>query len=161
MDRVFKLRRDHAHYYQVQSQLGVWQMDNYLFVVWTEHNLHVEQIMFDVDLWGYICKQSYILFKTAVFPELVSKFFSRISRVYAIKSSTSALSNSVADNDQTTSTTDGEKTWCSRDQIESGSMICCDNVNCSIQCFHYVCIGIERAPRGKWFYKDCRKLPQF
>ena len=38
---------------------------------------------------------------------------------------------------------------------ESGKMIACDNVECNVQWFHYKCVGLKRAPRGKWFCKKC------
>ena len=63
-DVVNLLKRDHAYYYQVQTQLGVLQMETCFFVVWTECDMHVERITFDVNLWEHICERSLVLFKT-------------------------------------------------------------------------------------------------
>ena len=38
---------------------------------------------------------------------------------------------------------------------EFGNMIYCDNSSCRIGRYHYSCVNIRRAPRGKWFCKDC------
>ena len=54
-----------------------------------------------------------------------------------------------------------EELWCFCSQVESGKMILCDNDDCDIKWFHYLCLGISCAPRGKWYCPDCRKLPKF
>lgn len=55
----------------------------------------------------------------------------------------------------------GERTWCSCDQVEFVKMVECDNDGYRIQWFHYACVGMTCAPRGKWYCPECRKLPQF
>ena len=95
-DGVNLLKRDHAHYYQVQTQLGVLQMETCFFVVWTECDMHVERITFYVNLWEHICDRSLVLFKTAVLPELVGKFYTRLPAVSTIKPSTSSMASSSA-----------------------------------------------------------------
>ena len=35
-------------------------------------------------------------------------------------------------------------------------MIACDNHACKIQWFHYPCISITRAPKGKWYCGACK-----
>lgn len=54
-----------------------------------------------------------------------------------------------------------EETWCYCKQVQSGEMVGCDNKDCFIEWFHFPCVGISRAPKGKWYCPDCRKLPQF
>ena len=36
-------------------------------------------------------------------------------------------------------------------------MIACHNPDCPVQWYHYACVGLKRAPRGKWFCPDCRE----
>ena len=45
--------------------------------------------------------------------------------------------------------------FCICNQEESGRMILCDNDNCSIEWFHYECVGIKRKPKGEWFCPLC------
>ena len=42
-------------------------------------------------------------------------------------------------------------------------MIGCDNPNCKIEWFHFACLKITEAPKGKrkWYCPDCRILPGF
>ena len=46
---------------------------------------------------------------------------------------------------------------------EDGTMIGCDNPDCSIEWFHIECLKLPRAPKGKskWYCLDCSKLPKF
>jgi hypothetical protein len=48
-----------------------------------------------------------------------------------------------------------EPRYCLCNQVSYGEMICCDNPNCSIEWFHYGCVGITEAPKGKWFCPQC------
>lgn len=77
-DDQLKLDVKHQYYYQVQTQLGVCKIESAYFVVWTEKDLHIEQIMFDEVLWNTICEKSKHIFVTAILPELVGKFYSRL-----------------------------------------------------------------------------------
>ncbi|KAJ8038812.1 hypothetical protein HOLleu_16347 [Holothuria leucospilota] len=49
-DGVLKLKRDHTYAYQVQTQLGICEVDYADFVVWTSSDLHMERILPDEDL---------------------------------------------------------------------------------------------------------------
>uniref|UniRef100_A0A8C5ELC2 YqaJ viral recombinase domain-containing protein n=1 Tax=Gouania willdenowi TaxID=441366 RepID=A0A8C5ELC2_GOUWI len=48
----------HQYFYQVQTQLGVCKLESAYFVVWTEKDLHVEQIVFDEAFWDIMCQKS-------------------------------------------------------------------------------------------------------
>ena len=48
-----------------------------------------------------------------------------------------------------------EPRYCLCNQVSYGEMICCDNPGCSIEWFHYGCVGITEAPRGKWYCPQC------
>lgn len=48
-----------------------------------------------------------------------------------------------------------EPRYCLCNQVSYGEMICCDNPTCSIEWFHYGCVGITEAPKGKWFCPQC------
>uniref|UniRef100_A0A8C5ATN8 PHD-type domain-containing protein n=1 Tax=Gadus morhua TaxID=8049 RepID=A0A8C5ATN8_GADMO len=54
-----------------------------------------------------------------------------------------------------------EETWCFCGQVEFGKMILCDNAKCHIKWFHYSCINVKVAPKGKWYCPKCQKLPKF
>lgn len=51
--------------------------------------------------------------------------------------------------------TSQDNAWCLCKGDENGRMIACDNQDCSIEWFHYSCVGIKRRPKGKWYCPDC------
>jgi len=48
-----------------------------------------------------------------------------------------------------------EPTYCLCNQVSYGEMVGCDNASCPIEWFHYGCVGLTDAPRGKWYCPDC------
>ena len=50
-----------------------------------------------------------------------------------------------------------EPRYCYCHEISHGEMIACDNVDCQIEWFHYACVGLKEAPKGKWFCNVCSK----
>lgn len=49
--------------------------------------------------------------------------------------------------------------YCRVPYDESSNMIACDGSNCSIEWFHFQCVGIVAAPEDKWYCPQCR--PQY
>ncbi|XP_027199134.2 inhibitor of growth protein 1-like [Dermatophagoides pteronyssinus] len=49
-----------------------------------------------------------------------------------------------------------EPTYCLCEQVSYGEMICCDNAQCSIEWFHFVCVNLTTKPKGKWYCPQCR-----
>ncbi|CAI9617949.1 unnamed protein product [Staurois parvus] len=48
-----------------------------------------------------------------------------------------------------------EPTYCLCHQVSYGEMIGCDNPDCSIEWFHFACVGLATKPRGKWYCPRC------
>jgi inhibitor-of-growth protein 1 len=49
-----------------------------------------------------------------------------------------------------------EPTYCLCDRVSYGEMIGCDNDICSIEWFHFDCVGLAHKPKGKWYCPNCR-----
>jgi len=66
---------------------------------------------------------------------------------------------SASDGDEDTKNREetGEKTYCVCNQVSFGNMIACEYEGCSIEWFHYECVGITEAPKGKWYCNECSK----
>ncbi|XP_014240242.1 uncharacterized protein LOC106661401 [Cimex lectularius] len=47
--------------------------------------------------------------------------------------------------------------YCRCPYDEVSEMIACDDENCTIEWFHFECVGIMVPPRGEWFCPGCRK----
>lgn len=52
-----------------------------------------------------------------------------------------------------------EPTYCLCRGVSHGDMIACDNFECPIEWFHYSCVNLARAPKGKWYCGQCFNLP--
>ena len=51
-DGVFQLKRHHHYYYQVTGQLGITGVSTGYFVVWTQADIFIEEIVLDKDVWS-------------------------------------------------------------------------------------------------------------
>ena len=53
-----------------------------------------------------------------------------------------------------------EPLYCSCKRISFGNMIACENLDCTIEWFHFTCVGIlSDMPPDNWYCPDCRSLP--
>lgn len=48
-----------------------------------------------------------------------------------------------------------EPRYCVCHGVSHGDMIACDNKECHIEWFHYACVGLKTAPKGKWYCGQC------
>ncbi|XP_059148615.1 inhibitor of growth protein 3-like isoform X2 [Physella acuta] len=48
-----------------------------------------------------------------------------------------------------------EPRYCLCNQVSYGEMVGCDNNDCPIEWFHYGCVGLSQAPKGKWYCPQC------
>lgn len=48
-----------------------------------------------------------------------------------------------------------EPRYCLCNQISYGEMVGCDNDKCTIEWFHYGCVNLTEAPKGKWYCPQC------
>lgn len=53
---------------------------------------------------------------------------------------------------------DNEPKFCHCRNISYGEMVCCDNMDCPIEWFHFACVGLQESPKGNWYCSACRPL---
>lgn len=46
--------------------------------------------------------------------------------------------------------------WCFCNQKASGQMIGCDDDDCDIEWFHFICVGLKVKPAGEWICARCQ-----
>ncbi|PNH08538.1 Inhibitor of growth protein 4 [Tetrabaena socialis] len=51
---------------------------------------------------------------------------------------------------------ENEPAYCICNKPSSGQMVGCDNPDCTIEWFHFECVGLKGDPGGKWFCPTCR-----
>ncbi|SCU85497.1 LAFA_0D16006g1_1 [Lachancea sp. 'fantastica'] len=47
-----------------------------------------------------------------------------------------------------------EPVYCHCRDVSHGQMIACDNRRCPTEWFHYSCVGLTHAPKGKWYCSE-------
>jgi len=48
-----------------------------------------------------------------------------------------------------------EPRYCLCNQVSFGQMIACDNQQCNTEWFHFSCVKLTEAPKGKWYCPEC------
>jgi hypothetical protein len=76
-DGALSLMKTHAYWYQVQTQMQITGKKFAAFVVWTMQDLHVERISQDTDCFNGQIEKVKELYKTAILPELLAKWYTR------------------------------------------------------------------------------------
>lgn len=70
--------------------------------------------------------------------------------------STNYTNVEVAEGTSTSWTCDPhEPRYCLCNQVSYGEMVGCDNPRCSVEWFHYECVNLTEAPKGKWYCPQC------
>lgn len=145
----YKLKHKHAYYYQVQMQLSVCNACYCDFVVWTTISLSVERILVEGN---FLCDKIDTMkhfFIYGLLPEIVGKWYSR----KPVANSRGILQ---VDPSLLQDTEDYTKLWCYCKEPSYGDMIKCDDTDCCIQWYHFDCLRIQHAPKGKWYCPSCR-----
>ena len=130
-DSVF-LSRKHRYYTQVQGQLLVTGYQQCDFVCWTTEGIFVQSIEKDNTYIAAMVQKLRLFFSKYLLPELLTQNFKKELE------------------------TSAKYCYCKRG--EEGKMIACDNSACTVVWFHFPCVGIKCAPKGKWYCKDCKPL---
>jgi len=53
-----------------------------------------------------------------------------------------------------------EPVYCTCQRVSFGEMIACDNPDCAVEWFHYECVGLTEAPKGRWVCPSCAAAEQ-
>ena len=160
IDGSLNLDKTHAYYYQVQTQMFVCDVSYCDFCVCTftcddpEPGLYIERIYQDPSFWENCLSKAEHFFKVCLLPELVGKWYTR-----PIVKPSGDENNPNLDNATSNNSSDHKQLYCYCNGPESGTMIACDNPQCTTEWFHLTCLKLTSTPRGKWYCPDCRKLP--
>lgn len=137
VDNEVHLSTVHKYYYQVQGQIAICDVRVCDFVCWTEKGLFIEQIGKNDGVIRDMFRVLKDFFVSILLPELLTR----------------KVESEV--NQETSQTTCDNQVFCVCRKPESGKMVMCDNKQCSIEWFHFTCVGLKRKPRGKWLCPNC------
>ena len=135
-----RLRHSHEYYYQVQGQLAICAKEYCDFICWTPEGIHVERILPDST---HFAKMK---------PALDSFFVKVLLPILLTGKSIHGQGTETPTQDLVSCTSPTTYCWCHGE--EAGRMVACDNPHCTIEWFHFNCVGLARKPRGKWFCSD-------
>ena len=140
-DKKFPLNPDgsfkenHSYYFQIQLQMFIHNLNDGHFLIFCKQKLN-ESILFSVtrnhNLLKIMLEKFEQYFHKILLPEIVTRKYD--------------ISN---ENDQ--------KAYCFCRRTSFANIIACDRNTCSYEWFHYGCVDITRAPKGRWFCSDCSK----
>lgn len=156
------LKSSHTYYHQVQGQMAVKQLPFCDFVCWTQKGLFVEQIQEEKDYVSKYMPNLRRFFLKYLLPELLTHKYdpANSNSVIQVACSTSTVStngNTDTNADPSSKSPTSSKLYCFCQRYFPGKMVACDNPTCTIEWYHYSCVGVKCAPRGKWFCPDCQK----
>ena len=135
------LKTTHQCYLQIQGQMAICKKDYCDFVCWTLKGMHVERIEFDPGVFSEMKPSLDLYFQSTVLPELLT---------HEIKDGETEKENCPP------ATVNPRAGYCLCGEGEHGRMIACDSPQCSVEWFHYKCVGVTRKPKGKWYCPICK-----
>ena len=137
LDKFGKIKPNHPYYHQVQIQMHVTGYQYADLLIYSPagngSSSMIVNVTKDEQLLNQFLPKSFKFFKEVLLSEIISR-----SRDQAIE------------NDR--------KVYCLCKRPSFGNMIACDHSGCKTEWFHYSCVSITRAPKGKWVCSECKTL---
>ena len=129
------------------------------FVVWTKAEVIVERIKMDSVFYTSKIEDIKHFFLYGMFPEIVRKWYTRkpVANAYgrvALPTSTTQPTSGMQSH-MMEEKEDVSKLWCYCNEPRFGKMILCDNERYTIKWFHFNCLWIQCASKGKWYCHSC------
>ena len=163
-DGNISLSMTHDYYYQVQGQLAICNKPYCDFICWTTKGIFIERIFKDGNFFDSILPSMKAFFLKYILSELLTK--SIRSRLLAEPASTScsvkqlsiSCPNDCNDGMEqeaefyqsgSSSEQDEDVPYCICKRTAFGPMIGCDAPECSIEWYHFSCVGIVEEPAGE------------
>ncbi len=138
-----RMKENHKYFYQVQTQMMVFELDTCDFVVWGRNAFILCEVQKNDTICADITKKSCQFFRQCILPELYTR------RLEKEKSESKCVKNDTE-----------EKEYCICGEVwdENTLMIGCDNDKCTVQWYHLPCVGLKKGPPDgqPWFCKSCK-----
>ena len=146
----WKLKRQHIYYYQAQLQMHVCKVSYADFIVWTESEYVIERIAANDEFITSKMEAATRFFTYGMLPEIICKWYSR----KPVADSEGLVHEPSGNEEEANDDVDGDDEstqWCYCNEPSSGEMILCNNKVCTIKWFHFTCLRIQQAQKGKWY----------
>ena len=147
VDGMFRLKRSHNYFFQVQQQLFTATQRKYCdFIVYAFDSCQAvlvkERIYPEPHHWQVVLPKLTTFWRTCILPEILGRWY---SRKCTLPDGMQHTSNGI----------------CFCRMPPDGNGIKCSNPGCPFIQFHPSCLAITTPLPSTWFCPHCRRLPQF
>ena len=139
-----RLITSHKYYTQVQGQLLITEKVYCDFIVWIPHGMKTQRIYQNFNFSEKLVRKLTNFYVGNMLPEIVKRL------MQSSRNDHGCTSTSKPSNEDSL-----HELYCLCQQPEHGKMIMCEDPNCKYVWFHFTCVGIHRANKGKWFCPIC------
>ena len=135
LDNNCKAKNNHPYYFQMQLQMLLTGFNYADLLIYSPvdngKTSLITTVKKDEELLNNFKIKALHVFKTIILPEIITR-----------------RRDTIMENSR--------KAYCICKRPSFGNMIACDNSKCKTEWYHYSCVSITRAPRGKWFCEACK-----
>ncbi|KAL1439196.1 hypothetical protein MTO96_047412 [Rhipicephalus appendiculatus] len=133
---ALELRTAHRYFYQVQTQMYVWQRQYCDFVIWNKDDISIQRIAADQAFLAPHLDAAENFFCRVLLLELVAHWFTAQKENMVV---TNELAPASASSGQGADDPNTSNVFCLCKGPEEGKMIACDGLNCPVAWFHFRC----------------------
>lgn len=149
------LRRDHSYFFQVQGHMAITDTKFCDFVVYTTKGVHIERVTHDRSFCQLMTEKLDIYFKEVILPEITTHSLKETGNCFEMHCDFAAKEKPVSE----LADDSDDKLWCTCQRPESyDDMVGCDGPNCPVEWYHMTCVGLSKAPSGKWLCVTCKPV---
>ena len=136
VDEYGIIKKKHKYYTQMQGQMMILNKQYCDFFIWTPLEDEENYLLIKCPRDDHFINEMKVKLNSYFFEFVLSEVVTRKNDV-------------CFDNKQ--------KNYCICNRPCFEPMIACDKPGCAIEWYHYSCVNVTRAPKGKWICANCLK----
>ena len=130
------INKKHPYYFQMQHQMMITEKTYCDFFVWSKGKKLTDKFLIRINANNNLHKEMKLKFQTLfykiILPELVTR-----------------------KNDPNIENPEQQYCMCKRPSFPP--IVACDMPGCSIEWYHYCCVGLKKSPKNKWICPSCKE----
>ena len=159
---ITKLKERHSYYFQVQGQMGITEIKQAIFFIYTHHGYFIQFIEFDSDLWKQmIFKFNYFCSKY-IAPEILNSNRVHNSTLCSKDINTQPFVSLLSENNKKDTSSESVCGFCFNVKTKQPKSQCDYSILCELcnQWYHISCAGVtEEQFNNKNFSWTCSFCP--
>lgn len=142
LDNTGVLKKTHRYYAQVQLQMFVFGTKLSHFVIWTPQWIHITEVERNDDYLSESLPKLEQFHLDHILPEILTR---KMENCNGAQTDAENKSKDLL-------------CYCRKPYDNGTCWIGCDNLTCRYKWFHFSCVAVVKAPKGKWYCPDCKRL---